>query len=325
MADFVIAVDFGGTHLRAALVDASGQVVEHVKRRTEATRGPEVVFTNLARAITDVAGKAPPETLLGVGVAAPGPVDQIRGTIHDPPNLPGWGVVPLAQILSERADIPVALGNDANLAALGEHTFGAGVGYSEMIYLTISTGIGGGVITHDHLLLGQRGLAAELGHMLIVPDGPQCGCGLRGHLEALGSGPAIARRMAGLLRAGFPSSVQAVDGIIGTEQIVVAAREGDALSIRILEEAGTFIGMGIATLVHTFAPQRFVIGGGVSNAGDLLLEPMRQAANERVLEAYRGAYDIVLAALGDDAGLLGAAALAFKTFGPAADTVLRGT
>lgn len=317
MTDFVIAVDFGGTNLRAALVDESGRVVEQFKRRTEAAQGPEAVFTNLARAITDIAGQAGAEALLGVGVAAPGPVDQAIGTIYSPPNLPGWGDVPLAAILSERTGLPVALGNDANLAALGEHAFGAGVGRSEMIYLTISTGIGGGVISHNHLLLGQRGLAGELGHMLIVPDGPQCGCGLRGHLEALGSGPAIARRMAGLLTAGFESSVQRVNGTVSTEQIVRAAREGDPLAIRVLAEAGTFIGMGIATLVHTFAPQRFVIGGGVSNAGDLLLEPMRRAANERVLEAYRGSYDIVLAALGDDAGLLGAAALAFGTFGAA--------
>lgn len=320
MACFVIAVDFGGTHLRAALVDESGQVVKHIKRRTQADQGPERVFTNLAGAIIDIAGRISGETLLGVGVAAPGPVDQVTGTIYSPPNLPGWGDVPLAQILSQRTRLPVVLGNDANLAALGEHTFGAGVGRSEMIYLTISTGIGGGIITHNHLLLGQRGLASELGHMLVVPDGPQCSCGLRGHLEALGSGPAIARRMAGLLRAGFPSSVQVVDGVVSTEQIVLVARKGDALSRRVLEEAGTFIGMGIATLVHTFAPQRFVIGGGVSNAGDLLLEPMRRAANERVLGAYRGSYDIVLAALGDDAGLLGAAALAFTSFAAESST-----
>jgi glucokinase len=151
--------------------------------------------------------------------------------------------------------------------------------------------------------------------MQIIPDGPTCGCGQRGHLEALATGPAIALRMAGLLRSGLSSHLQAAGETVTPEQIVAAAQKGDALSIQVLEEAGSFIGMAVANLVHIFAPQRFVIGGGVANgAGDLLLEPVRRTAHERLMRGYHDTYDIVPPALGDDSGLLGAAAYAFQQF-----------
>ncbi|HYN88119.1 MAG TPA: ROK family protein [Ardenticatenaceae bacterium] len=315
MSRYVVGVDLGGTHLRAALVDDTGTIIGQLKRRTMADEGPERVFENLADAIIAVSAEMPRKTLLGVGVAAPGPVDTEAGVVHAPPNLPGWGIVPLAEILSRRTGLPIRVGNDANLAAVGEHTFGAGVGLSNLIYLTISTGIGGGVIADNRLLLGQRGLAAELGHILIVPHGPICSCGLRGHLEALAAGPAIAEHMAGLLRAGLTSSVQPVNGQISAIEIVKAAQEGDSLACQVIGEAGTFIGRGIASMVHCFAPQRIVIGGGVSNAGDLLLKPIQQSAYSRVMPAYRDTFDIVLTALGDDVGLLGAAGLALSAFG----------
>ncbi|MDQ4078887.1 MAG: ROK family protein, partial [Chloroflexota bacterium] len=227
------------------------------------------------------------------------------------PNLPGWQNVALADELGERVSLPVWIGNDANLAALAEHRYGAGRGFNHLIYLTISTGIGSGFIVNDEMLLGAQGMAAEAGHVQIVPDGPICGCGNRGCVEALASGPNIAQEARARLRRGIPSSLSSLDHNPTPKDIVQAAREGDEMALDVLRQAGGYIGMAIANLVHLFNPQRIVIGGGVSNAGSLLFDPIRDTANERVMAGYQGTFDIVPAALGDNVGLLGAAALAF--------------
>lgn len=313
MSRHVIAVDFGGTHLRAALVNEAGEIIEQLKRETQSQLGPERVIDRVAEAATDMAAHLPAgDEILAIGVVAPGPLDSRRGIIRKAPNLPGWEEVPLADELKERTRLPVWAGNDANLAALAEHRYGQGRGLTDLIYLTVSTGIGSGIIINDQMLLGYQGMAAEAGHVQVIPDGPLCGCGNRGCVEAVASGTNIAIEAEARLQRGLPSSLRTLGRRPTAKDVTQAAQNGDEMSIYILRRAGRFVGIAIANLVHLFNPQRFIIGGGVSNAGDLLLDPMRSAADRHVMEAYRGSYDIVRTQLGDEVGLLGAAALAFS-------------
>ncbi|MBA3531310.1 MAG: ROK family protein [Ardenticatenales bacterium] len=313
MTNYVIGVDLGGTHLRAALVDETGQIIEQLKRKTMAELGVAGVINRLAEAVQEVLSHLPPQAqVLGVGAIAPGPLDPFNGIVYQAPNLLGWENVPLADELHQRLQLPVWIGNDANLAALAEHRFGAGRGYHHIIYITVSTGIGGGIIVDNRLLLGSRGLAAEVGHMQIVPDGPRCGCGNRGCVEALASGPNIASEAAARLTNRGASMLQGLDRAPTTEEVVQAAREGDILALDVLARAGEFIGMAMANLVHLFNPQRFILGGGVSNAGEMLFGPIRQTTQARTMSAYHSTFDVVPAALGDEVGVLGAAALALS-------------
>jgi glucokinase len=244
------------------------------------------------------------------------------------PNLPGWDNLPLRRIMEERLGRPVFLGNDANLAALGEWKFGAGQGHQDVLYLTISTGIGGGVITGGRMLIGARGLGTEVGHMLAVPDGPLCGCGQRGHLEAVASGTAIARLARAKLKAGDGSDSRIwelcggdLDNVTGA-LVGQAAQAGDEFARRLIVEAGTFIGRTVASLLHCLNPSIVIFGGGVSLLGDVILEPIRAAVRQYAMsEAYWRYCPIVPASLGDNAGLMGAGALAMEESRRAAEAL----
>lgn len=305
--DTLIAVDIGGTQIRVA-VYPKGEF-RPLKQKRIPTQAKDQ--TPLERLI-DVLAEVWPvdDRVCGIGIAVPGWVNHQLGILYVAPNIPGWDKLPLAKIISQRFDVPVKLGNDANLAALGEWRFGAGKGHHDLLYLTISTGIGGGVITGDRLLLGANGLAAELGHVTILPDGPMCGCGHRGHLEALGSGTAIAHYVAEQLAQGVPSSLADISKPTGRD-ISLAAEQGDPLAKAALARAGTFVGYGVANYMHIFNPSIIILGGGVSRSGPLFFEPMRAAIAECVLSPeYLNGLVITTAALGDDAGLMGALALA---------------
>jgi glucokinase len=309
----VVAVDLGGTHLRAAyFATDQPHPGRQIRLETQAAEGPDPVIERIIKAITSV---LPGDRRgLRVGIGAPGPLDPEAGTIIHAPNLPGWINIPLRQRLEARLECRVVLGNDANLAALGEWKHGAGRGTQNMIYLTISTGIGGGVIADGRLLLGKRGMAAELGHMIVVPGGALCGCGHRGHLEAEASGPAIARKVLTRIKAGeFTSLGSASDPPeeLTAAQVGAAAEGGDALSQAVIEEAGELIGRHLANLTCAFSPEAFVFGGGVSNLGDRLLNPARRILKAEVLDPlYLDHLRLVFAELGDDAGLIGAMVLA---------------
>jgi glucokinase len=206
--------------------------------------------------------------------------------------------------------VPVFLENDANLAAVGEWYFGAGQGHHHLIYLTISTGIGGGVIINDQLLTGARGLGAEIGHLSILPDGPLCSCGKRGHLEAIASGTAIARYVSEQIAAGRSSSLSH-ESHITAKTVATAARNGDELALEAFQRAGNALGQGIADLLHIFNPSILVFGGGVSQSGDLLFAPMRRKLDELIMsQGYLENLTITKSPLGDDAGLLGTLAQA---------------
>ena len=312
MQDRILAIDLGGTQIRAALADPRGTLLARAATLTHAEEGPEAVIARIIACAEEVLGDVDRTRVMGVGVGAPGPIDPWTGVLYNPPNLPGWKAVPLAERLAAALGLPVQAGNDANLAALGEHRFGAGQGVDDLVYMTVSTGIGGGIISGGRLVVGARGFAGEIGHQTLEPDGPLCGCGQRGHLEALAAGPAIAREARQALQKGATSLMaELVDdpAHLTAETVTEAAKRGDAVARQILERAGFYIGLGLVNVIHMVEPQRIIIGGGVSQAGDLLFAPLRRTVEERLMSpVYRGV-EIMPAVLGDDVGLLGAVAL----------------
>jgi glucokinase len=307
MSNVIIGVDLGGTQMRAARFDARLNLVERVAELTRAEQGPE---QGIERLLDVIARVMPAEraSVLGIGVSAPGPINPHTGTIVSPPNLPGWGGLPLRKWIQERFGCTTYLGNDANVAALAEATRGAAQGYRYVIYLTVSTGIGGGIIDDGHLVLGASGLGAEAGHMILLVDGQVT------DLEEEAAGPAIAEKAIQQLEAGAESRIRAL--VAGDLERVTAkvvgqaAAEGDSLAIELIERAGFLVGLGIVSLMHLFNPQIVVVGGGVSKTGELLFGPMRQAVEQYALDpAYCERVPIVPAGLGDDVALIGAAAL----------------
>src|SRR5512136_2574885 len=234
----VIAVDLGGTQIRVALSDLEGQFLRRVACPTEAAQGQEAVLRRLVARIQEVRQGIPDKDILGVGIGSPGPVDALAGLIISPPNLPGWEEVPLRDVLEQRLSLPVRLANDANAAALGEWAFGKGRGRQNVAYVTISTGVGGGVIAEGRLLLGHRGLAAEVGHMTLQSDGPRCNCGNYGCWEALASGTAIAREGSEVVRAcRSPLLAEMCENkpeTVDARMVGEAAGQGDSAARRII-------------------------------------------------------------------------------------------
>lgn len=302
-----LVADVGGTQIRAALFPADQPQPIKVVRISTQGEGQ----APLERLLAAIASLWPAgDQVAAVTVAAPGPLDPYEGIVFEAPNVPGWENLPLKKHLRERFNVPAAIGNDANLAALGEWRYGAGRGHNNLIYITVSTGIGGGVISDGQLLIGAHGLAGELGHTTIIPDGPLCGCGQRGHLEALASGPSIARWVEEQLAAGHPS-ILADRQPITAREVATAAAQNDALAVAALRRAGTYLGIGIANFLHIFNPTAIIIGGGVSRSGPHLFDAIHASLEERVLSRqYLDDLVLTTAALGDDAGLMGALALA---------------
>lgn len=305
----IIAVDLGGTRLRVARFLTSQPEPESViNLATDADAGPEAVLQKMIDAIGQLAAPATPG--LRIGVAAPGPLDPQRGLILSTPNLPGWNEFPLVERLHSHFQSPVLLGNDANLAALAEWKHGAGRGTQDLVYLTVSTGIGGGAIVNGRLLVGARGLAGEFGHILTQLNGPRCGCGQFGHIEALAAGPAIARQALARIKAGEASSLSRLVSAsqpLTAREVSLAAADGDALALEIYQNAGTVLGCHLASLAHTFDPALFVLGGGVSQAGAVLFDPLRASLQAHIMHpAFLRDLQVVPAALGERVGLIGA-------------------
>ncbi len=304
----IVAVDIGGTHLRAALYEPNNtQPIVHQRVETLASRPG--VYDRLEALVESVWPKD--GQVAAIGIASPGPLDPHTGYVLKTPNISEWHDFPVAPKLAEHFHVPAFLDNDANLAALGEWRFGAGVGHHNVLYLTVSTGVGGGVIADDHLLQGFHGLATELGHTIIDPDGPLCSCGFPGHLEAFSSGPAIVRYVVQELQAGGQASSLRADQNLSARGIAAAAFSGDALAIAAYRRAGEYLGIGVANFLHAFDPSIVIFGGGVSQVGPLLFDSFRASLKKRVFHPrYLEGLKIEMAALGDDAGLLGALALA---------------
>lgn len=301
-----IAVDIGGTRLRAAVYPVEGLTADEVTR-IHTQDEAESPLERLIALLEDVWPKNDPVNV--ISVAVPGPTNPFDGVVINAPNIKGWDNLPLKRILEEHFKTPVALGNDANMAALGEWRYGAGQGHHDMLYLTISTGIGSGIIIKDKLLLGARGLAGELGHTTVLINGPLCGCGQAGHLEALASGTAMLRWVEEQLARGAVSRLQTDEPLSG-RMISMAAEMGDELAIQALARAGTYAGIALAGILHIFNPTAVVIGGGVSQSGDLLMLPLRRALEEHVMAPeYLDNLVVTRALFGDEAGLIGALTL----------------
>ena len=313
----VLAVDLGGTKIIAAVVLPDGKIVSRNYCLTMADKCPEIVIDRILSAVNGVIAQAKLKTsdLMGVGIAAAGILDVRKGIITTSPNLPDWHDVPLRSILADKLDIVTYLINDASAAALGEHRFGSGRGFDNMIYLTVSTGIGGGIIVDGELYFGADGCAGELGHMTIEVDGPRCNCGNLGCLEALASGWAVVREARTRINRGKKSSIVAIAGgkleNVTAENIAAAARQGDRLACDIVTEAANHLGVGLANLVNIFNPELIVIGGGLSKMGDMLLKPARKVLKERAFQLPADTVRIVRARLGSNAGVIGAAAYVF--------------
>jgi glucokinase len=305
----IVAIDIGGTRLRAA-VYKQDQIQPLAQKRVETKADEPNAFGRLINLIEDIWPKN--EKVDAIGVSSPGPVDPHTGIIMITPNIKEWRDFPITAKLTEHFGIPAYLDNDANLAGLAEWKFGAGRGHHHVLYLTVSTGVGGGVIINDRLLQGHHGLAAELGHTTIQVDGPLCGCGQRGHLESFSSGTGIEHFVTEQLKAGRESILRPEAGSkISAYAISQAAKQGDALSIEAYQIAGKYLGIGVANFLHAFDPSIVIFGGGVSQSGPLLFDSFHESLKQHVIHPrYLEGLEIKRAELGDNAGLLGARALA---------------
>jgi glucokinase len=313
MRTTVLAIDIGGTKLAAGIVDADGRILVRGEVPTLAAEGPERVLARIVQLAHDLLRTPgiPAEAIQRIGIGCAGPVDRQAGLVLNPPNLSGWVRVPLVDHIEQALRRPAILENDANAAALGEFQYGAGKGASSLVYVTVSTGIGSGIILDRKIWHGLKDGAGEVGHMTLVPDGPLCGCGNRGCLEALASGPSIARRAREALATGRPSRLRALRDPTAAD-VVRLAQAGDAIAAEVWDETVTYLGLGVGALIMILAPERVVIGGGVTTAGDFLFEPLRQDVRRRVRLVAVESVPILPAALGRDVGILGAAAVALQ-------------
>jgi glucokinase len=310
----VLAIDIGGTKLAAGILDADGRILFRGEVPTLAAEGPDRVLERTARLARDLLDKLGPTAaaIRRIGVGCAGPIDRRAGLILNPPNLPGWVRVPLVEYLEKTLGRPAILENDANAGALGEFRYGAGRGAQSLVYLTVSTGIGGGIILDGKIWHGLKDGAGEVGHMTLVPDGPLCGCGNRGCLEALASGPSIARRARELLERGRSSRLRDLPGFTAAE-VARLAREGDPVAVEVWEDTVKYLGLGVGAIVTILAPERVVLGGGVAEAGDFLFEPLRREVRRQVKLVAVESVPILPSALGRDVGILGAAAVALQS------------
>lgn len=317
----VVGIDIGGTKLATVAADSTGHILSKVRKPTFAERGPEYALQllfDMVRETLELAGLKQ-NAISAIGVSCGGPLDTKTGVVYSPPNLPGWDALPLKAKLESEFRIPVTIENDANASALAEYRFGGGRGYSALLYMTMSTGIGGGIVINGQIYHGANDCAGEVGHQILLPDGPPCGCGKRGCLEALCSGPAIARRAQAAIRKQLETGKTATtellkltDGCIETvksEHVLAAARTGDALALQLVDETAYYMGWGIANLVNILNPDIVLLGTIAIAAGDLLLDPIRKTVAKFAMTRPAEAVKIEPAQLGETLGDLAAIAL----------------
>ena len=311
-----IGVDIGGTKVAAGVVDTSGQVLRRARADTpERSVRPQVVEDTIVGVVTELIESCA-EPIVAIGIGAAGFVAADRATIVFSPHL-SWRNEPLRDALASRVELPIFVDNDANASIWAEYRFGAGRGESHLVMVNLGTGIGGGIVLDGQVLRGKFGIAGEFGHMQVVPDGIRCECGNRGCWEQYASGNALVREARALMAASSPMVTPQFREIVGSADdltgplITEAGRAGDRLACELLADIGRWLGVGMADLAAALDPGTFVIGGGVSAAGDLLLAPARQAFRTHLTgRGYRPEARIVAAELGNEAGVVGAADLA---------------
>ena len=317
MSDLAIGIDIGGTKVAGGVLDEQGAIVARARRDTpHRSKSPDVVEDTIVGVIEDLLDQTAREDVVAVGVGAAGWVSADRATILFAPHL-SWRNEPLQERLSTRVPVPVYVDNDANAAGWAEHRFGAGRGETHLMMITLGTGIGGALVMDGQVQRGRHGVAGEYGHMMVVPGGHRCECGNRGCWEQYASGNALVREARSLLLANSPVAHDLLERLGGEDQnltgpvITEAAQDGDQTCVELIADIGRWLGTGLANLAAAFDPGSFVIGGGVSAAGDLLLGPARETfARELTGRGYRPMAQILQASLGNEAGLIGAADLA---------------
>ena len=309
----VLALDVGGTKLAAGVVSPDGSVGSFAQTETAVGEGPAAVVKRLLELGDQVLAEVGAGSVAAVGVGCGGPLDPRTGVIFGPPGLPGWDEVPLGRLVAEHFGLPTYVDNDATAAALGEYRWG-GWDVRSLVYLTVSTGFGGGVVADGKLFRGAADQGGELGHVVVDWQGRQCGCGARGCAEAYVSGTAIARRAAEAV-ADSPSSSLARLPVITAKDVAEHARAGDDVARAVWDETTAMLGRMVAVLINVCEPELVVLGGGVTRAGAQLLDPVREAALRQAMPPAARACDVVLSRHGDAVGVLGAAAIAFDQLG----------
>ena len=317
MSSHVVGVDMGGTKILAAVVDAEGNILNTSKIPTQAKSKTSVVINRIADCIREVIDKSPvdADSIGAIGIGAPGPLDPDTGVVIFAPNL-GWKDVPLKTELETRVDIPTFVDNDVNVGTLGEHTFGAGRGVKNIVGIFVGTGIGGGIILNGKLFHGASRTAGEIGHIIVKAGGPRCGCGNRGCLEALASRTAMTKEFKKAIekkgKKSILSNLTGGDlGLIRSGVLAKALHSNDKLTKKVFKNATKYLGIGIGSIVNFLNPEMIILGGGVVEAvGDKFLNDIRKATDKYALPDTLKGVQIVGAQLGDNAGVLGAAALA---------------
>ena len=310
-----IGIDVGGTNVKIALVDDKGKIIYSNSVPTYAQMGYEYTVNNIKQAIKDLMRETNTKTtdIQGIGFDFTGQVDYKTGVVKLAPNIPGWVNVPIAKMIEDEFHIPTRIDNDVRCAALGELKFGAGKGCENFVCITVGTGIGSGLVINGQLVRGAANAAGEIGHIkLQMHDGPICGCGDTGCLEAFASGPSIVAMAQEYLKGGKSTKFREMAGVDGeiTPYIVAKAAEaGDPVAKRIFEIIGGYIGIGLVSVINLLNPEKVIIGGGVAEAGDLLLEPIRKTIKERAMVIAGNSVEIVPAQLGNSAGVIGASML----------------
>ena len=317
MQHYVVGIDLGGTKMAAGLAAADGQVLATVRRPTNVSAGPTAILGALVNMVEELLTThgLRRDQLSAIGMGVPCLLERDSHICRFSPNL-FWRDVDIGSFWHQHFSCPLVVDNDVRLGALAEQTWGAGQGAHDLLFVAVGTGVGSGLILGGEIYRGGRGLAGEVGHMTLIPDGPVCNCGNRGCLETYAAGPAIARRAREAMAADRGSLLWQLCGDKGedvtAELVSQAADKGDELAQRIFEETGRYLGIGLASVATLLNPERIIVGGGVALAGEKLFRPLRQTLAERVLTVPGIDYPVLPAALGSQTGVLGAVAAALK-------------
>ncbi|MCX7626527.1 MAG: ROK family glucokinase [Candidatus Sumerlaeaceae bacterium] len=311
----MLGIDLGGTDIKFGLVDKSGRLIHKTKYPTHAHLGFEGVMQRVAEFAREVIAS---HDVAGIGMGVPGPMSSALGIVYEAPNLPGWENVPVRDHLQTLIGLPVVLHNDANAAAYGEFWAGAGRGCSNMVLFSLGTGVGGGLILNGELYSGPDDTAGELGHIPIDYNGPPCNCGSRGCVEAYASATAIRRIVREALAKGVETSIRIPKGeeeTFGARLVYEAALAGDAFAKQVLYDVGKALGIAAAAIINILNPERIIYAGAMIGAGEFIFAPLREYARTRSFRRPAQRAQILIAELGADAGIIGAAGLAFQAFG----------
>ena len=315
MGGTYVGIDVGGTNVKIGLFNTELELIRKTSITTEAEMGPEIVIDKMAKTAEDLLAEAglSLQDIVAVGIGTPGPARYSEGVIIRSTNMPKFKNVPICKMLNERLGAPIVFDNDANVACWGEYAVGAGKGVKDIVFFTLGTGIGGGIVSNGELVHGCDENGAELGHMIIHPDGRKCNCGQKGCVEAYASADSTARRATEALEGGAESSLKKVldeKGRITSKDVYKHLAAGDELAKEITDGTAKALAITCINMLHTTEPKRIVFAGGMIAAGDKLLNRIKHFFNEHIWTLKKETVEICFATLGEDAGIIGAAALA---------------